>query len=387
MNRTIWHGHPTQRVRVTPTQERILSDLTVLRMDTYNTALSWRNRHLGNPEALAEICLLKSRNNAVTQTHPDAARDVVINCLKFNARAYTRFGDKQSTKSQPPKPKAEDSKRSFEIKKGIALGEGFVSVAGLGTFKAYQNDFDFRVPRGNFISITFSEVGGCWYLGVSYASPEPILTELPMGNPVGIDVNLKTNLAVTFDGVAHQTYLQPDLEAALQHMWFCKNRMERRVLGSRRYLEAKKLYNRSRKQVDELRDRYHQKVVNQILGLILPIGERPHAIVIETLDIPAMIATEDYKYSAGYAKVCLGRFRLLLTQQAENQGTRIITADKWYPSTKTCSCCGFKKNPKEMEPGVSTYECSSCGAVMNRDENSATNLWRLAHQETEVVAS
>ncbi|WP_460202968.1 zinc ribbon domain-containing protein [Scytonema sp. NUACC21] len=58
--------------------------------------------------------------------------------------------------------------------------------------------------------------------------------------------------------------------------------------------------------------------------------------------------------------------------KCEKFGSQLIVADQWYPSSKTCSCCGFKKDQLSLSERV--FDCSSCGSSIDRDLNAAINL-------------
>ncbi|MGW3917565.1 zinc ribbon domain-containing protein [Streptomyces sp. NPDC005070] len=60
----------------------------------------------------------------------------------------------------------------------------------------------------------------------------------------------------------------------------------------------------------------------------------------------------------------------------QRHGTRLIAADRWFPSSKTCSGCGAVKAKLPLH--VRTYECDACGLVIDRDDNAARNLAALA---------
>ena len=58
------------------------------------------------------------------------------------------------------------------------------------------------------------------------------------------------------------------------------------------------------------------------------------------------------------------------------RGGTLITADRWMPSTKTCSACGTVKT--KLSLSERTYRCNVCGLILDRDLNAARNLLALA---------
>ncbi len=65
-----------------------------------------------------------------------------------------------------------------------------------------------------------------------------------------------------------------------------------------------------------------------------------------------------------------GMFTTFLEYKLKEQGKQLVKIDKWFPSTKTCSCCGAEK---PMTLSERTYQCS-CGYEADRDYNSAINI-------------
>ena len=69
-------------------------------------------------------------------------------------------------------------------------------------------------------------------------------------------------------------------------------------------------------------------------------------------------------------------FRRQLEYKARLYGAALVVAERWYPSSKTCSCCG------SVEAGLAlsqrTFRCGGCGVEIDRDLNAARNLERLA---------
>ena len=80
---------------------------------------------------------------------------------------------------------------------------------------------------------------------------------------------------------------------------------------------------------------------------------------------------EQKQASKNITEASLRKFRLILTDRIRKYNTKIVIADKYYPSTKKCSCCG---NIKNMEIQDRVYVCDCCNVIINRDLNAAINL-------------
>ena len=69
-------------------------------------------------------------------------------------------------------------------------------------------------------------------------------------------------------------------------------------------------------------------------------------------------------------------FRRQLEYKCRMYGSTLMVADRWYPSSKTCSCCGVVKDTLAL--AERTFRCSDCGFEEDRDVNAALNLARYA---------
>jgi putative transposase len=73
--------------------------------------------------------------------------------------------------------------------------------------------------------------------------------------------------------------------------------------------------------------------------------------------------------------LALGDFIKILEWVAKKKGKQVIYIDPWYPSSKTCSCCGHIL--EKLELSERRWRCPSCHSVNDRDKNAATNIKRV----------
>ncbi|HHY71974.1 MAG TPA: transposase, partial [Bacillus bacterium] len=92
------------------------------------------------------------------------------------------------------------------------------------------------------------------------------------------------------------------------------------------------------------------------------------AVVIEDLNMKGM--SQAFHFGKSVHDNSWGMFTLFLAYKLKEQGKQLVKIDKWFPSTKKCSCCGAEKPIKLSER---TYHCS-CGYSADRDYNSAINI-------------
>ncbi len=78
-----------------------------------------------------------------------------------------------------------------------------------------------------------------------------------------------------------------------------------------------------------------------------------------------------------------GMFLNMLNYKAEETGCRIVNVDEKYPSTKTCSYCGYYN--KDVTLSMRTITCPGCGRVYDRDGNAARNLYSMRGLNAETA--
>jgi len=105
--------------------------------------------------------------------------------------------------------------------------------------------------------------------------------------------------------------------------------------------------------------------------------------VIEDLHIKGMLANK--KLARAISDVGFGRLRSQLEYKVKRYKTRLVIADRWYPSSQLCSICGWKN--KTLKLGDREWVCVRCGTRHDRDLNAAQNLKRLATETALPVAS
>ena len=110
---------------------------------------------------------------------------------------------------------------------------------------------------------------------------------------------------------------------------------------------------------------YIHDVVNQLLN-------ENQVIAMEDLHIKGMM--KNHKLARSIQELSIGEFKRILNYKAEWYGRDIITIDRWFASSKKCSCCG-KKNHK-LKLTDREWTCEGCGAVHDRDINAAINILR-----------
>lgn len=101
-------------------------------------------------------------------------------------------------------------------------------------------------------------------------------------------------------------------------------------------------------------------------------------LVIEDLNAAGMV--QNRKLARAISDAAFGRLRRQLEYKSRWYGTTLVVANRWYPSSKTCSGCGEVK--VDLTLSDRTYACTACGLVIDRDINAAINLARYTPPPT-----
>jgi len=214
------------------------------------------------------------------------------------------------------------------------------------------------------LSATVSEKAGNWFVSIQVEEQVPDPPK-PVGEVIGIDLGIKA-LATCSNG---DSYDNPQaLKAKTKQLKRWQQRLSRREKGSSNRGKAKKKVAKLHSQVANLRKDALHKVTSAI------IAKKPTAIVIEDLNVSGMMA--NHKLARTISDVGMHEFRRQITYKAEQAGIELVIANRFYPSSKTCSQCSHIK--QDLTLNDRTYHCFECGLVIDRDLNASINLKHLS---------
>ena len=177
---------------------------------------------------------------------------------------------------------------------------------------------------------------------------------------VGVDVGIK-DLFVASDGFKSGNPRHTAKYAA--KLAKAQRRLAKKKLGSKNRLKAKRKVARIHAKISDCRmDNLHKlsrKLVNE-----------NQVICVENLNVKGMI--KNPKLAKHIADASWGEFARQLEYKSAWAGRTYVEIDRWYPSSKRCSCCGFVS--ESMPLNVRSWECPECGATHDRDINAAQNI-------------
>lgn len=231
-----------------------------------------------------------------------------------------------------------------------------------------------KIPiDGKYINprITFDGINWWISVGIQYADN----AEPPVNDGVGIDLGIK-DLAICSD--IDKPYKNINKTQKIRKLKKKKRRLQRQI--SKKYLISKKgdsycktsnIIKAEKKllklnhQLTDIRHDYLHQTTTEI------INRKPKFIVLEDLNVKGMMKNKHLSESV--AEQCFYEFYRQIEYKSSWNNIKFIIVDRFYASSKICSCCGAVK--KDLKLSDRIYKCDNCNTVIDRDKNASINLY------------
>ena len=310
----------------------------------------------------------------------EVSNDVTKQAIKDACNTYKRFF-KGLCKHPRFKSKKFSTPSFYQDTAKIQFTSTHVKVEGLSSSKKKNKqklnwirlaEKD-RIPTdAKYLNPRITFDGLNWWISVGIETDRSSNGDKSEG--VGIDLGIK-DLAICSDG---NTYKNINKTQKIKRLEKKKRRLQRSI--SRKYENNKKgvSYCKTRNiikseneilklnhRLTNIRQDYLHKTTSEI------IKREPSFIVLEDLNISGMMKNRHLSKAVQQQK--LYEFRRQIEYKSEWNGIKVVIADRFFPSSKMCSCCGNIK--KDLKLSDRVYKCE-CGNVIDRDYQAALNLKR-----------
>ncbi|WP_223165885.1 IS607 family element RNA-guided endonuclease TnpB [Lentzea indica] len=258
---------------------------------------------------------------------------------------------------------------------GITDDRRHVKLPRIGTVRTHESTRKLarHVERGTarIRSATVSHRSGRWFCSFSVEITRTDPAPARPGKVVGVDLGVKALVALSTGEVIPNPRL---LDGALRELRRLRRQAARRT-GPNRHT-ARTPSNRWRKTQGRIA-RLHARVANTrrdgLHKLTTRLVREFGTIVLEDLNVSGMLRNRCL--ARHVADVGMRELRRQICYKSVWGAARLVIADRWYPSSKTCSDCGAVKAKLPLR--VRVYNCDECGLVLDRDLNAARNLVAL----------
>ena len=235
-----------------------------------------------------------------------------------------------------------------------------------------------RDGHGQVQTVTYSFSGGYWWAAIrlrvlpshhTTTSRHGVKARVPA---IGVDAGmgrmfatLNTPIAGVTDAAGHIESPQL-LRRALADLATAQGWLQNTTKGSGRNRKALARVQKVHGRVADRRHTFHHQ-------LAIVLTEHAPLVGVETLNLRGMAKRKTgFRFGFSVADAGYGAFVEILTRQAAKRGSAVVAASPWFASSKTCSGCGAAKT--KLPLSEREYHCTTCGLVIDRDVNAATNL-------------
>ena len=328
----------------------------------YNWGLERRNTEYSDNGKSANAIELHRELNKLKQTEfpwmYEVSKCAPQEALRDLDRAFKNFFEHRTKY-----PKFKSKKRgigSFRLTGTIRVFEEAIQLPRLGRLRLKESGY---LPTDTHIlSATVSERAGKWFVSVQIE--EEINAPANNGTAAGVDLGI-TSLATISDGTifenpkALRTY-----ERKLKRQ---QRKVSRKKKGGKNRGKAVKKLQKIHARISHIREDAVHKATTWL-------AKSKSVIVLEDLNVRGMLKNRHLSKSVSDAS--FGMFRRQVEYKACWYGSTVLIADRFYPSSKTCSRCGCVKIELKLSERV--FTCDACGLVVDRELNASRNLENLA---------
>jgi putative transposase len=255
----------------------------------------------------------------------------------------------------------------------MRCGDRTVTLPRLGVIATHESTRKLarRIDNGTarILSATVSRIAHRWHVSFTVEVDRRVpQRHARLGSAVGVDLGVTTLLTAVDDhGIVTEIPGPKALRAGLRRLARLGKAHSRTQLGSANRSKAARRLARHHARVAALRaDALHKATTR--------LAARYETVVVEDLNVTGMLANR--RLARAVADQGFGAARRMLEYKTRWNGGRLVVADRWFPSSKTCSGCGGRK--PSLSLSERTYRCEACGLVLGRDVNAAINLRDLA---------
>lgn len=263
------------------------------------------------------------------------------------------FKSKVNRKGFPNYKSKHKSRQSFTIPQHFTVENKTFTIPKIGKVRWKKHRKIYGTPK----RLTISKDVDQWFCSVMCEIPDsPELLEI--GNSVGIDLGI-TDFAITSDGEIIGSPCYKKLNKEVKKL---SRQLNRKELGSRNRNKQRERLAKKHRQIRRTRLDFLHKSSHSITKMY-------DLVALEKLNVKGMMKNKHLARSIG-GQGWFG-FKTLLKQKMAMKGGIVVEINRFFPSTKTCSCCGWIQ---DMKLSDRLFVCGNCGVELQRDYNAACNI-------------
>ena len=365
------------KIRLSPTkeQEELMFQSVGIARFAYNWGLSkWEEMYKeGIKPSKAKI--RKEFNNSIRKNDDfkwlyNVSGQITAQAFADLEDAYKNFFD--GLAQRPKFKNKKKSKKSFYVRYDtIKFSNNRVNIEKIGKVKYSSN---YKIPKlDKYTNPRCHFDGKYWYLtfGFEHGESQASLNEdLSIGIDLGIShlaiVNHLDKPIKNINKSKEVRRLKKKLKR-LQRQVSRKYEMNKKgskFVKTNNIIKLEKQIKLVHRRLNNIRNNHIHQATNKIIKL------NPYRVVMEGLNVSGMMKNKHLAEKIAEQKFY--EFKRQMKYKCEFNKIEFFEADRWYPSSKACSCC--KNIKKDLKLSDRTYNCNVCGLVIDRDKNASINL-------------
>jgi putative transposase len=365
------------KIRLFPTKEQeiLMCKSCGIARFAYNWGLAkWEEEYKQGLKP-SKLSLRKEFNKTIKKNDKyswlyEVSAQITVQAFEDLNTAYEKFF--KGLSKYPKFKTKKKSKQSFYVRyDAVKFKDGKVNIEKIGKVK-YKTNYDIpNLSRYNNPRCHYD--GKYWYLALGFEQGEN-QAALNKDLSIGIDLGVK-NLAIinSLDKPIKNINKTKKVRKLKKKL----KRLQRQV--SRKYEANKKgnIYIKTKNiiKLEKTIKLIHRKLANirnnhihQATSSIIKLS--PYRVVMEDLNVSGLMKNKHLAEKIAEQKFY--EFMRQMKYNCEFSGIEFIQVDRFYPSSKLCSCCGSKKEDLKLKDRI--YSCDKCGFIIDRDKNASINL-------------
>lgn len=281
----------------------------------------------------------------------------VLQCVAINLnKAYTNFFQGIA---KFPRFKSKPDKQSIQYPQNVTVKNDLLCVPKIGEIKAVFH----REITGIIKTVTISKTPSDKYFASILCETEDSSCPDSGNKSLGIDLGLK-DFAIVHDGEQVTKYSNPKhLKRHAKNLARKQQKLARKTKGSKTRERSRKLVAKVHERVSNTRQDFLHKLSRKLV-------DESQVIAVENLNTKGMVRNR--KLSKAISDVGWGIFVNFLTYKLERKEGKLVEIDRFFPSSKKCSCCGHVVDQLPLD--IREWDCPKCGTHHDRDGNAALNI-------------
>mgnify|MGYP003391318053 FL=1 len=365
------------KIRLSPTkeQEELMFQSVGIARFAYNWGLSkWEEMYKeGLKPSKAKI--RKEFNNSIRKNDDfkwlyNVSGQITAQAFADLEDAYKNFFD--GLAQRPKFKNKKKSKKSFYVRyDAIKFSNNRVNIEKIGKVKYSSN---YKIPKlDKYTNPRCHFDGKYWYLtfGFEHGESQASLNEdLSIGIDLGIShlaiVNHLDKPIKNINKSKEVRRLKKKLKR-LQRQVSRKYEMNKKgskFVKTNNIIKLEKQIKLVHRRLNNIRNNHIHQATSKIIKL------NPYRVVMEDLNVSGMMKNKHLAEKIAEQKFY--EFKRQMKYKCQFNKIEFFEADRWYPSSKACSCC--KNIKKDLKLSDRTYICNECGLVIDRDKNASINL-------------